>query len=195
MSQLSISLEKTLCREKKQLNSLFLEWEHHFSTRGATNYPDKVSMTDATFAEILENFTSENTSEVVFSPEVSSTLEPAFLSHLMGQMMGELSVVRAQNHSVSSYSRAIHSVRASEFKLKSQGMTETQFKAYEFLLFALELPILKAHCLFPEGFTLLQLKKAYKLAALKNHPDGGGCHESFLEIKKCYDILEGFVKT
>lgn len=74
-------------------------------------------------------------------------------------------------------------------------MTQVEFKAYETLLYALELPILAAHRLFPECFNQQQLKKAYKLAALKNHPDGGGCHESFLEIKKCYDILEGFVKT
>lgn len=74
-------------------------------------------------------------------------------------------------------------------------MSEAQFKAYETLLYALELPILAAHRLLPECYTLLQLKKAYKLAALKNHPDSGGCHESFLEIKKCYDILEVFVKT
>lgn len=74
-------------------------------------------------------------------------------------------------------------------------MTAEQFKAYETLFYALELPVLKAHRLLPEGFNQLQLKKAYKLAALKNHPDSGGSHESFLEIKKCYDILEGFVKT
>lgn len=74
-------------------------------------------------------------------------------------------------------------------------MTDVQFKAYETLFYALELPILTAHRLLPESFNQLQLKKAYKLAALKNHPDSGGCHESFLEIKKCYDILEGFVKT
>lgn len=74
-------------------------------------------------------------------------------------------------------------------------MTQAEFKAYETLLYALELPILVAHRLFPECFNQQQLKKVYKLAALKNHPDSGGCHESFLEIKKCYDILEGFVKT
>jgi len=148
-------------------------------------------MRDATFAEILENFSSENETNFVNSQEISGTLEPAFLSSLLG----EVPCVRVQNHSASSYSRSQNAVRASEFKLKSQGMTEVQFKAYESLLYAIELPILVAYRMFPEGFTLSQLKKAYKLAALKNHPDSGGCHESFLEIRKYYDILEGFAKT
>lgn len=148
-------------------------------------------MRDASFAEILENFSSENETFFENSQETSGTLEPAFLSSLLG----ELSTLRVQNHSVSSYSRSERTVRANEFKLKSQGMSEVQFKAYESLLYAIELPILTAHRLFPETFTLSQLKKAYKLAALKNHPDSGGCHESFLEIRKCYDILEGFAKT
>lgn len=156
-------------------------------------------MRDISFAEILENISSENETETVFSQETFGTLEPAFLSHLMGSLQCDMPSVRAQNHSVSSYSRKQNYtdkvVRANEFKLKSQGMTETQFKAYESLLYAMELPILAAHRLFPEGFTLFQLKKAYKLAALKNHPDSGGCHESFLEIRKCYDILEGFART
>lgn len=148
-------------------------------------------MRDVSFAEILEKISSENETETSFSTEISGTVEPAFLSSLLG----ELPTLRVQNHSVSSYSHSRRRVSASEFKLKSQGMTDQQFKAYEKLLYAMELPILAAHRLFPEGFTQLQLKKAYKLAALKNHPDSGGCHESFLEIKKCYDILEGFVKT
>lgn len=160
-------------------------------------------MRDTSFAEILENLNSENgtatVTDIEHSLEISGTLEPAFLSHLMGSLQNDMPNVRVLNHSVSSYSRKQNftdrTVSAREFKLKSQGMTETQFKAYESLLYAMELPILAAHRLFPEGFTLLQLKKAYKLAALKNHPDSGGCHESFLEIRKCYDILEGFAKT
>lgn len=152
-------------------------------------------MKDFSFAEILENLSSENETETAYSQEISGTLEPAFLSHLIGSLQSDIPSVRVQNHSVSSYSRSYRAMSAREFKLKSQGMTETQFKAYESLLYAIELPILTAHRMFPEGFTLLQLKKAYKLAALKNHPDSGGCHESFLEIRKCYDILEGFAKT
>lgn len=198
LSNLSISLEKTLCREKKTtiftFFKFFLEGESAFSTREMGNIPDKFTMRDTTFAEILENFSSEFETESVICAEISGTLEPAFLSSLLG----EVPSVRVQNHSVSSYSRAKNSfsrMTANEFKLKSQGMSDTQFKAYEGLLYAMELPILAAHRMFPESFTLSQLKKAYKLAALKNHPDSGGCHESFLEIRKCYDILEGFAKT
>jgi hypothetical protein len=153
----------------------------------------------ADFAEILEQISSENENENSFSTEISGTLEPAFLSSLLGEITLQKDLLRVQNHSVSSYSHT-HSytakkVSAKDFKLKSQGMTDVQFKAYEKMLYALELPILAAHRLFPEGFNQLQLKKAYKLAALKNHPDSGGSHESFLEIRKCYDILEGFAKT
>lgn len=156
------------------------------------NSPDIVSMKDISFAEILESFTAEIPCETIVNQEVSSTLDPAFMSTLLC----EAPYVRVQNHSVSSYTKASsHSVRAVDFKLRACGMTKEQFAAYEKLFYALELPVLKAHRLLPEGFTNLQLKKAYKLAALRNHPDQGGSHESFLEIKKCYDILEGFVTS
>jgi hypothetical protein len=149
-------------------------------------------MKDLSFAEILENFSSENQLETPMNQEISSTLEPAFFSTLLC----EAPYVRVQNHSASAYTRPVTKfVRAADFKLKASGMSHEQFKAYEKLFYALEIPVLTAHRLFPESFSLGQLKKAYKLAALRNHPDQGGSHESFLEIKKCYDILEGFVKT
>lgn len=160
------------------------------------------TMKDASFAEILEEMTLENDS---FSSDVDSlqtietqTLEPAYLAYLQGILGRSMSGLNTHNHLASAYFREQKRKpqNASEkFYLKSEGMTHQQFKAYEFLLYALELPILKAHSLFPESFSLGQLKKAYKLAALKNHPDQGGSHESFLELRKCYDILEGFAKT
>ena len=152
-------------------------------------------MRDTSFAEILEKMTDEMMDESSVNQEIQGTVEPAFLSSLIGSVP----FVRVLNHSTSqsfsAYTRPGFSEARESLKLKSHLMTAAQFKAYEMMLYALELPILKAHALFPESFNLLQLKKAYKLAALKNHPDTGGCHESFLEIKKCYEILEGFAKT
>lgn len=160
------------------------------------------SMKDVSFAEILEKMTSEIDSSTadLHSSQTHETqsLEPAYLAYLQGTMGRSIPELSTHNHLASAYfkyQKTKPQKTSTKFFLKSEGMTVRQFKAYEFLLYALELPILKAHQLFPESFNLVQLKKAYKLAALKNHPDQGGSHESFLELRKCYDILEGFVKT
>lgn len=157
--------------------------------------PDKYCMKDTSFAEILNEYISESLENSEVHCETTSHLEPAFLS----QLIGSIPPLRVQNHSLSrkayTFTKNQNADVKQSLKLKTHSMTEAQFKAYETILYSLELPILKAHTLFPEGFSNSQLKKAYKIAALRNHPDTGGSHESFLEIKKCYELLMGFAKT
>ncbi len=74
-------------------------------------------------------------------------------------------------------------------------MNEIQKKAYESILYALNLPILIASRLLPLSFTAEDLKKSFKKAALNCHPDTGGHHESFLSLKKDYEILKQLVMT
>jgi DnaJ-class molecular chaperone len=44
----------------------------------------------------------------------------------------------------------------------------------------------------PEKFNLLELKSAYRKAALKHHPDCGGKQENFIKIDKAYDLLKSY---
>ena len=74
-------------------------------------------------------------------------------------------------------------------------MNEIQKTAYESLLYAMNLPILIASRLLPLSFTAEDLKKSFKKAALNCHPDTGGHHESFLSLKKDYEILKQLVMT
>jgi hypothetical protein len=46
-----------------------------------------------------------------------------------------------------------------------------------------------------ENFSRSELKRAYRIAVLKTHPDQGGSSESFQDARKCYQILEALVKT
>lgn len=39
------------------------------------------------------------------------------------------------------------------------------------------------------GFTQAELKKAWRAAALKHHPDQGGSHEAFIRMKQAYEFL------
>ncbi len=45
------------------------------------------------------------------------------------------------------------------------------------------------------AFTRIELKSCYRAALLKTHPDQGGNSESFLAVKKSYEILKSFVKS
>jgi len=150
------------------------------------------------FAEILDQMIEKSYSEPETShhPSHTQTPDPAYVSALISQISASIPVFKY--HSAKSYTSHRHSkaqAPTAPFQLRSMGMSVVQFKAYETIFYALELPVLKAHQIFPEGFSPLQLKKAFKIAALKRHPDTGGSHESFLELKKSYELLLEFVKT
>lgn len=89
---------------------------------------------------------------------------------------------------------SINSSNASVIK-PAHAMNEIQKKAYESLLYAMNLPILIAAQLLPLSFSAADLKKSFKKAALNCHPDTGGHHESFLSLKKDYEILKQLVMT
>ncbi|MCC2680306.1 MAG: hypothetical protein K0R29_2882 [Pseudobdellovibrio sp.] len=83
--------------------------------------------------------------------------------------------------------------RAYHIKIKAQAarvahvFNPEQAQAFETLK--------KWNQLFTESFTRQELKRAFRIAVLKAHPDQGGSSESFQEVKKSYQILEGLVKN
>jgi len=161
----------------------------------------QASNTDLSFAEILESMNEHGFADSTHFEnfENKSENQTLYSSPLNTELIVNTPVFRFSHTRPSNYTK--HQTKENSahntdpFKLKSEGMTQEQFKAYEFLFYCMDLPILKAHQLFPEKFNSSQLKKAFKIAALKQHPDTGGTHESFLELKKSYELLMDFVKT
>lgn len=152
-------------------------------------------MKQTSFAEILESLTDQSSFESTSSDSFTEGIEPAFVSQIMGSIPSKFKNFKPAitlHHARSKYAQLKIKPRKAATR---HPLSVEQFKSYEAILYALELPILDAHTLFPDNFTAFQLKKAYKTAAIKSHPDTGGCHESFLELKKHYEILQQFVKT
>lgn len=151
------------------------------------------------FAEILEHMREQDLSDSISTKNPAKYVDffASTESPLNTELFVNTPVFRFANnfsyYSQQPFKKDTHP--CTSFQLKAEGMSPEQFKAYEFLFYSLELPVLKAHQMLPEKFNSNQLKKAFKIAALKNHPDVGGTHESFLELKKSYEILLDFVKT
>ena len=157
--------------------------------------------TDLSFAEILENMNEQGFADSTPFEKNETKSDNLILqsSPLNTELIVNTPVFRFTRSHTSQYNKYKTkdnlAQNATPFKLKAEGMTQEQFKAYEFLFYSMDLPVLRAHQMLPENFNHSQLKKAFKIAALKQHPDTGGTHESFLELKKSYEILRDFVKT
>lgn len=157
--------------------------------------------TDLSFAEILESMNEQGFADTTPFEKTENQTENLVLqsSPFNTELIVNTPVFRFTQSHTSLYNKhqtkENPALNLTPFKLKAEGMTQEQFKSYEFLFYSMDLPVLKAHQLLPEKFNQSQLKKAFKIAALKQHPDTGGTHESFLELKKSYEILMDFVKT
>lgn len=168
-------------------------------------------MKTESFAEILEFFlekknlndetsNSTNTRHSKATTQTSSTFQKAVLSDHLSLEIEPLnfnSSSRLKFKNLSKYGSLRIQTDQQAFNLRDKTirMTPSQREAYENLFFALELPPLEAHRLLPENYNLAQLKVAFRKAALRKHPDTGGEHESFLQIKKSYETLAQFVKN
>lgn len=140
---------------------------------------------------------SNSTSETLhstesFSTDISSILNELSVENFNGAKLAAREQGRKfyqvrRNASINSF--------ATPITKPAHTMNEIQKKAYESILYAMNLPILIASRLLPLSFTAADLKKSFKKAALNCHPDTGGHHESFLSLKKDYEILKQLVMT
>lgn len=101
--------------------------------------------------------------------------DPAHLAFLMGQI--------ARKETVSP--RGHYPAPKIRPQRKPHNFTPAQRLSYEFIKsWASELP---------EGFTLSELKKAFRQAAIAVHPDHGGSVTLFLELKDHHEVLKNLV--
>ena len=139
--------------------------------------------TERNFFEILEEI-SDITSESTHTDDMSAGWESALEPMGLSQIIGTIPIYKTgykKYTSVKKVSGPIKQVRA------PHAMNTEQQLAFENLsIWAQALT---------NDFNRIELKSCYRSALLKTHPDQGGCSESFLLIKKSYEILKSLAKS
>lgn len=141
-------------------------------------------LSERSFSEIFEELIKARPSGMGYNSGWESALDPASMAQLMGLLpTGGVSVTTRGRHPYASFKRAgtPPPVRPAHI------LNETQTAAFA--------EIIKHSPYLPVGFTLRELKSAFRQAALITHPDRGGSGESFQSAKKSYHILEALVKN
>jgi hypothetical protein len=137
-----------------------------------------------TFSEILEGLLQDKPSESALShppPYYESVQDPFGFTSLL------VNTPRYEG------SRKPQAGRAYQLKVKTrQPRAAHLFNDEQTLAFAV---IKRWAPHLTDNFSRSELKRAYRLAVLKAHPDQGGSSESFHEVRKSYQILEALVKT
>jgi len=134
-----------------------------------------------TFSEILETLLEEKPSENVLS---RSTGHYESVQDAHGFTSILVNTPRYQSPRKPQGTRAYH------IKVRTRTahpFTQEQAQAFETLK--------KWNQFFTSSFSRPELKRAYRQAVLKAHPDQGGSSESFQEVRKSYQILEALVKN
>jgi hypothetical protein len=140
---------------------------------------------EPSFSEILESMNEPETGPgLQFSSGWESHLDPFGMAQLLA------------GHAVSPSANIVFPKAYAAFKArptprpqprKAHSMDSAQRDAYAEI---------RRHCAnLSDAFTANELKSAFRLCALKTHPDRGGSSETFQLIKKSYHILEALVKN
>ncbi len=132
--------------------------------------------TERNFFEILEEI-SDSALQIPISPSASAGWESALDPWGLSQIIGTIPV----------YKTGYKKYKSVPLPRKPHLMTPEQQLAFENL--SLWAPVLT------NDFNRIELKSCYRAALLKTHPDQGGNAESFLAVKKSYEILKSFVKS
>jgi len=137
-----------------------------------------------TFSEVLEAMLEQSTSENALSSSQGhyEGVQDAFAFTTI-----LVNTPRYQSPRKPQGTHAYHIKIKTPTPRKAHSFTPEQAQAFENLK--------KWNQLFTESFTRQELKRAFRIAVLKAHPDQGGSSESFQEVKKSYQILEGLVKN
>lgn len=141
------------------------------------------------FDEILEEIIGEPTIEThaTYNMEWSSTVDPMHLSYILGNLdITPTSITTPHKNPYSKYKKII--IRP------AHALTASAQIAFELINSVLATAKPTAVTL-PTNFTLVELKRCYKKAALLAHPDCGGTHERFLDLKSSYEMLLAFLSA
>lgn len=130
----------------------------------------------ASFKQILKEKMNETKESQASFNTSAQGLDPAHLAFLMGQTARLNPGTPAKT-----YPRpAVRPVRKSHTFNAAQTLSFNFMKSW-------------VHGL-NDNFSEIELKKAFRQAALRLHPDRGGSVTLFLELKGHYDVLKGLVQ-
>ncbi len=139
------------------------------------------------FSEILDeqiekSFANASDFSGGWSSPYDQTLDPMYLSYLLGSLDIEVvpTVSKAKNPYLK-YKKIII--------IQDHSLSIAEQKAFDFINL-----YLNVDTLLLKNFNLTQLKRSYKKAALRAHPDLGGSHDQFLQLKSSYEMLLAFLK-
>ncbi len=153
-------------------------------------------MKTASFQSILEENLNENNfvSQDYFADFTSgwtSVLEPQGLSQLLGQIHVD---IKYRAHHKMSYFEGSKNFSAEntkkQIKKSAYALKTLEQSAFDFI-----------NGLLPNDqqlsgfFKTTEVKKAFRFAARKAHPDCGGSHDQFLQLKNNFEILLAFLCT
>jgi hypothetical protein len=144
--------------------------------------------TQFNFSEILAHALE---TETVFSSEFypnqniewSSNIDPMHLSYLLGNLeIDSISPAIGLKNPYLKYKKTIVS--------PDHVLAQPEQSAFELINLYLPMP-----SQLTKNFNMTQLKRAYKKAALRAHPDCGGTHERFLQLKSDCELLVAFLNS
>lgn len=130
--------------------------------------------TTASFKEILRDKMEQNSSETSFFQSTTLDADPLHMAFLLGKinrLHGQPPLTKSQK----AYPRPQPKART------PHSMNESQAQSFVFFKELIQD--------IPEGFTLAELKKAFRSAAKLLHPDHGGSSEQFFLLKGHYQNL------
>ena len=134
------------------------------------------TFTEVLIDQILEDLTTPRSVHAGHE----SVLDPAYIAQIMAN-------TRIYAKTVAGARRAYNLKKQRPVTTRSPHvLNEAQSAAYACLLRFSHLA---------DNFSLVELKAAFRAAALKSHPDRGGNSETFQAVKKSYHILEALVKN
>lgn len=108
------------------------------------------------------------------SPQAKSIQDPAHLAFLIGK------IPKVQFQKTSQYKSQTRVFTA------PARLNETEKQAY--------LKFYQWGVMLPKSFSNIDLKTAFRRLALQLHPDQGGSHEDFLDLKRAYFTLRESIK-
>lgn len=140
---------------------------------------------------MIENNFVTDPAHTDFSSGWTSVLEPQGLSQLLAQIHIQVKPTASpkamyfRNNKIASVEKAKKQIKKSGYTLKT--LEQSAFDSINHLL--TEKQQLDGH------FKLSDVKKAFRHAARRAHPDCGGSHEVFLQLKTNTEILLAFLST
>ena len=150
---------------------------------------EKKNNLDPQYNKLLEDILEKVPSENTLSAGWESTLDPFGFTQIMAQTSLYPGQFRGVANKAYGLKRRKTTVTTEKLQALRASHIFNSIQQSAFMALQMWAPLLL------DNFSQAELKRAYRIAVLKTHPDHGGSSESFQEVKNNYQILEALVKN